>query len=105
MPNAMIRICSTAELPGMDEVREFQLPTGRMICIANVKGRFYATDNVCPHQGAALGQGTVERGHVICPWHGYEFNPITGVAEQDAMCIVERYALKIAGDDVLADLS
>jgi nitrite reductase/ring-hydroxylating ferredoxin subunit len=101
----MIRICSTADLPPTDEVREFQLPSGRRVCIANVNDRFYAMDNVCPHQGAALGQGSVEQGFVVCPWHGYQFNPVTGVAEQDDMCIVERYSLEIAGEDVLIDLS
>lgn len=101
----MIRVCSILELPCVDEVREFQLPSGRMICIANVKDRFYAMDNVCPHQGAALGQGSVEQRHVVCPWHGYEFDPVTGMAEQDNMCIVERYPLEIVGNDVMVQPS
>lgn len=97
----MIRVCGKSELPGDDEVREFQLASGRRVCMANVQGHHYAMDNVCPHRGAALGQGTVEQGFVVCPWHGYQFDPHTGVAEQDSMCTVERYAIQIVGDDVL----
>jgi nitrite reductase (NADH) small subunit len=100
----MLRICSTDELPGEDTVREFSLPTGRRICIANVGGKLYAIDNVCPHQGAALGQGTVEQGYVVCPWHGWQIHPDSGVAEQDSSCMVQRYAIEIRGDDVMLDV-
>lgn len=36
--------------------------------------------NVCPHQyGPAIeGRLDAERGTVICPWHGYEFDLETG---------------------------
>jgi nitrite reductase/ring-hydroxylating ferredoxin subunit len=71
-----------------------------MLCVANVGGRFYALDNVCPHQGAALGQGTVEHGFVVCPWHGWQVDPASGVAEQDPECIVDRYTITMDGQDV-----
>jgi nitrite reductase/ring-hydroxylating ferredoxin subunit len=100
----MVRLCSTDELPPVDEVRDFQLPSGRRVCIANVRGRVYAMDNVCPHQGAALGQGTVEQGFVVCPWHGFQFNPVTGVAEQDFTYVVERYDIEIVGEEVFVNL-
>jgi nitrite reductase/ring-hydroxylating ferredoxin subunit len=75
-----------------------------MICLANVSGRLFALDNVCPHQGAALGQGTVEQGYIVCPWHGYQLDPRTGVAVQDFMCIAERYAIEVVGEDVYVDV-
>ena len=85
-------------------MREYALPSGRKICVANVRGRYFAMDNVCPHRGAALGQGGVAMGRVVCPWHGYVFDPVTGVSEQDPACVVERYAMEIAGEDVLVDV-
>lgn len=27
----------------------------------------------CPHRGACLGQGRVDAGELVCPWHGFRF--------------------------------
>lgn len=40
-------------------------------------------DNHCPHQGGPLGEGSIERGNdgqcwIRCPWHGWDFDPLTG---------------------------
>ncbi|MEP6640728.1 MAG: thiamine pyrophosphate-dependent enzyme [Gaiellales bacterium] len=51
---------------------------GRAICITRTADGFGALDNRCPHQGGPLGDGQIEDGLVICPWHGYEYNPCTG---------------------------
>jgi len=91
------------EMPGLDEVREFQLQSGKRVCVANVKGTYFAIDNVCPHQGAALGQGTVESGFVVCPWHGWQIDPETGVPEEEPFQAVERYRLEINGDQVFIE--
>jgi thiamine pyrophosphate-dependent acetolactate synthase large subunit-like protein/nitrite reductase/ring-hydroxylating ferredoxin subunit len=39
---------------------------------------FTALDNRCPHQGGPLGEGQVDGKWLICPWHGYEYDPATG---------------------------
>ena len=96
-----VRIAALSELPPVGECREFQRANGRLICVANVKGHFVAMDNVCPHLGGTLGQGTVEYGFVVCPWHGWQIDPKTGVAQQDHDCKVDIYDLHIEGDDVL----
>jgi pyruvate oxidase len=51
---------------------------GRAVCIARTKDGFGALDNRCPHQGGPLGDGQIENGFVLCPWHGYEYHPCTG---------------------------
>jgi pyruvate oxidase len=35
-------------------------------------------DNKCPHQGGPLGEGSIENGMLRCPWHGWDFDPLTG---------------------------
>lgn len=37
-----------------------------------------AVSNRCPHQGGPLGEGMIEGCWLTCPWHGWEFDPITG---------------------------
>jgi len=51
---------------------------GRAVCIARTEAGYGALDNRCPHQGGPLGDGQIENGFVICPWHGYEYHPCTG---------------------------
>ena len=51
---------------------------GRAVCLARTAQGLGALDNRCPHQGGPLGEGTIEDGWLICPWHGYEYDPLTG---------------------------
>ncbi|MCL1692986.1 MAG: thiamine pyrophosphate-binding protein [Actinomycetia bacterium] len=51
---------------------------GRSVCLARTEQGLSALDNRCPHQGGPLGEGTIEDGWLICPWHGYEYDPVTG---------------------------
>ncbi len=53
------------------------------ICLARFDGQWAAMDNHCPHQGGPLGEGSIERGvdgkcWIRCPWHGWDFDPLTG---------------------------
>ncbi len=100
---AYVRIASRAELPAPGEAREFNLGE-KVICVANVNGTFSAMDNVCLHRGGSLGQGTVEGGKVVCPWHGWRWDPVSGAAVENPNLHVAIYPLRIEGDDVLVAL-
>jgi len=50
----------------------------RAVAITRTASGYGALDNHCPHQGGPLGDGQIEHGYVICPWHGYEYDPLTG---------------------------
>lgn len=76
---AFVKLASESELPPAGEAREF--PCGdKTICVANVDGTITAMENVCVHRGGPLGQGTIEDGKVVCPWHGWQWDPQTGAA-------------------------
>jgi len=51
---------------------------GRALCVTRTEAGVGALDNHCPHQGGPLGDGQLEGGYLICPWHAYEYDPITG---------------------------
>lgn len=64
-----------------------ELPEGRVksatcgletVCLAHVDGTYAALNNRCPHQGGPLGEGSIENGWLRCPWHGWDFHPLTG---------------------------
>ncbi|MFQ5569879.1 MAG: thiamine pyrophosphate-dependent enzyme [Rhodothermales bacterium] len=65
------------------------LPEGRVrpvtcahttVCMTHHEGKYGALDNRCPHQGGPLGEGSIENGLLRCPWHGWDYDPITGKA-------------------------
>ena len=37
-------------------------------------GQLHALEDACPHKGVALHQGEVQGCHLLCPYHGWEFN-------------------------------
>lgn len=95
-----VKVGSVAELPQEGEAKEFECGA-HMICIARVNGTLSAMDNVCIHRGGPLGQGVVMDGKLVCPWHGWEFDPKTGKAIHVNDMGVAVYELKIEGEDVL----
>lgn len=50
----------------------------RALCVTRTEAGYGVLDNHCPHQGGPLGEGQIEDGCLICPWHGFEYDPITG---------------------------
>src|SRR5256885_6588783 len=99
---AYVKLTTQSELPGDGEAKEFELGD-KVICVANVNGTISAMDNVCLHRGGPLGQGVIEGDKIVCPWHGWSFDPVTGAATHDSSARVPVYAVKIVGDDVMLD--
>jgi nitrite reductase (NADH) small subunit len=97
------KLASQSDLPAPNEAKEF--PCGdKTICVANVNGEISAMDNVCLHRGGPLGQGMIEGGKVVCPWHGWAWDPETGAATQDSSMKVVVYPMKIENGQVLVEV-
>jgi thiamine pyrophosphate-dependent acetolactate synthase large subunit-like protein/nitrite reductase/ring-hydroxylating ferredoxin subunit len=70
-----------------------ELPEGRVktvtagihsMALTHIDGEYHAMENRCPHQGGPLGEGSIEKGKhgecvLRCPWHGWDFDPKTGL--------------------------
>ena len=98
-----VKVAEAGQLPAVNEVAEF--PCGeKMVCIANLNGRYLAMDNTCLHRGGPLGEGTIEGGKVVCPWHGWHWDPQTGEADENPAAKLGVYPLKVEGSDVLVDV-
>ncbi len=97
-----VKLTSRDLLPPPGEAREFPLGD-KMVCVANVEGMISAMDNVCIHRGGPIGQGTIEGGQVVCPWHGWAWDPQTGEAAH-GVAKVATYPLRIDGEDVLVEI-
>jgi len=73
-----------AELDELGEDRVKTVTAGtKTLCLVHYQGEYRAMDNRCPHQGGPLGEGSIEPGvenkcWIRCPWHGWDFDPLTG---------------------------
>jgi nitrite reductase (NADH) small subunit len=56
---------------------------GRLLAVGRTATGYFAVDGICPHAGASLGDGEVERECVICPVHGYAYDVRTGEGQDD----------------------
>jgi thiamine pyrophosphate-dependent acetolactate synthase large subunit-like protein/nitrite reductase/ring-hydroxylating ferredoxin subunit len=70
-----------------DELAEGRVKTvtaaTKSMALVRFEGQLAAMDNHCPHQGGPLGEGSIETGidgkcWLRCPWHGWDFDPLTG---------------------------
>lgn len=98
-----VHVCSASQLPRVGEVAEF-IAQGRALCVANIDGVIAVLDGVCPHEGGPLGEGIVEEGRVVCPWHAYAFDARTGEAEQDGSVKAEVLEATVAGGELRVKL-
>jgi nitrite reductase (NADH) small subunit len=94
-----VRISAQSELPAAGQVREF-VATGRPLCVANADGTICVLDGTCPHEGGPLGEGTLEEGTVVCPWHSLAFDVRTGAAKDDPELRVEVLEAKVENGEL-----
>jgi nitrite reductase/ring-hydroxylating ferredoxin subunit len=57
---------------------------GRRIAVFRVRGKLHALQDACPHMGAALSDGRLLDDQVVCHWHGWSFDLVTGQGHQGA---------------------
>lgn len=97
------------------------VPIGRFgIGVFNVRGKYHALNNYCPHRGGPLCIGRitgttvpgdrpydsvwVRDGEIlICPWHGWEFEIETGYSLTTPKLTVRKYPVSIDKGKVLID--
>ena len=78
---------------------------GRWVALFHDPDRgLMATDDTCPHEGAALSEGTYHDGRVICPRHAWVFDVSTGECLRMPDVTLACYATRPAGDDVEIEL-
>jgi len=74
------------------------------LALFNDRGRWFATDDACPHQGASLAAGTLHEGRVICPLHAWVFDLETGRCPHDSHDPVAVYRVRAVGETVEVEL-
>ena len=78
---------------------------GRAVCVVrDESGGWSALDNRCPHQGGPLGDGQLDDGWLICPWHAYQYDPETGEPPPGFLDAATPYTVRAVDDDIEIEL-
>ena len=99
-----------------DRERRIVVEGGLEIGVFRLGDEFFAWENDCPHAGGPVCQGRVmnrvnevldaekrahgyefveEDVHIICPWHGYEFNIRSGAHPGDPTTQLRGYPVSV----------
>jgi nitrite reductase/ring-hydroxylating ferredoxin subunit len=73
---------------------------GRMVAVFNEDGKFSAIDDFCPHMGASLAGGYLEKGIVACPWHAWRFCVDDGRWCDNPKIKIDAFETRVVGDEV-----
>ena len=85
MPGS-VRLNLTGKLPKEGRFRSMRSGR-RKFLVARRNGEFSVADSLCPHKDLPLGKGTLDAGKIVCPWHGWCFDPVTGEQEKGRACL------------------
>ncbi len=92
------KVADVGELP---EGRVKSAPCGaETVCLSHFDGQFAALDNRCPHQGGPLGEGSIENGWLRCPWHGWDFHPLTGKSPGSFEDGIHKFPVEVRDDGI-----
>ena len=95
---------------------------GFEVAVFRLDGEFFAWLNLCPHMGGPVCQGKMiakveeiiaedrtskgmafskTKMHIVCPWHGFEFDIRTGTHPGNAKARLRRIKLAVTDGDVV----
>ncbi len=77
---------------------------GKEIALFKHEGKIYVLDNLCPHRGGPLGEGSLDGSDVTCPWHAWSFDVKTGKCQTPPDINQPIYEVKIDGEDILVNV-
>jgi nitrite reductase/ring-hydroxylating ferredoxin subunit len=76
---------------------------GATYAICNFGGELRAFQGECPHAGGPLGEGTIENGRLVCPWHAWEYDCPTGANDFDETLKLESFPVKVENGEIYID--
>lgn len=114
--------------------KKSDLPEGKRIIVRtenneigvfHIRNKYYAYSNYCPHQGGPVCEGVVmskveakiaedktyqgmtfseNELHIVCPWHGYEYNIENGACIGDKRLKIKKYEVIEKGEDIYVNI-
>lgn len=99
----IVKLCNAHQLPAEGGMKAYR-GNGFEICVTRVNHGLQAFDNNCPHQNAPLSAGELEGCMVVCPYHAWRFNVLTGQPEIAGDPPLRRYEIRQYDDEIFIQL-
>ncbi|OKS88071.1 Rieske 2Fe-2S domain-containing protein [Mucilaginibacter polytrichastri] len=93
--NNWVYVCLVSEI--QESHAKMAVVNNERVAIFKYGNRLSAVYNVCKHQNGPLGEGKIVDGCIICPWHGYQYQPVDGCAPAPFTEKLATYNLKVEG--------
>lgn len=79
---------------------------GRDILVANIDGKYYATDDSCTHSGSSLSEGELDGCTITCGWHAAQFDCKNGKLIKFPTKIrdLTSYIVSVESDNVFVEM-
>ena len=74
---------------------------GTAVAVFRVGERWFALQDSCPHMGASLADGKLDGEQVVCHWHEWKFDLLSGQGDEREWARARVYEVRIDGDQVL----
>jgi 3-phenylpropionate/trans-cinnamate dioxygenase ferredoxin subunit len=71
---------------------------GEVVLICKTEGNVYAVKNCCGNTALPLDGAAIEKGYLICPWHGCAYRLSDGIMETNLMQKIKKYPVTISDD-------
>jgi len=101
MNDRFVKVARTSDIP--ERRCKLVCVDDEEIAVWHIGEKFYAINNVCPHQHfSSLHQGTLEGLFVTCPMHGWSFSLEDG-RPGFGSGRARIYEVRVAGKDILIE--
>ena len=79
---------------------------GKDVLVANIDGKYCATDDTCTHSGSSLSEGKLDGCIITCGWHGAQFDCKTGKLDKFPAKIrdLTSYNVVVESDNVFVEM-
>nr|ART40447.1 K790 [uncultured bacterium] len=99
----LVTVCRTDEVP-KDSALCKRLPGGLRIAVAKINGSaagYVAFENRCPHAQGPVGEGRLNNGTIVCPWHFFRFDLATGKpVGMESVMELRRFPVSVSGGEI-----
>ena len=95
-------VADVSEIPA-GQGKSFEI-AGKQIALFKTADRYLAIDNLCPHRGGPLADGSLMGDVVTCPWHGWQFDCATGKSTRNAAVCVTSYPTSVEGSTIYVEV-
>jgi nitrite reductase/ring-hydroxylating ferredoxin subunit len=77
---------------------------GNPYALCNHNGTLRCFDGLCPHAGGPLGDGNLDGAQIVCPWHAWAFDCLTGVNDFDAAIQLKSHPIDVRDGAIFVDI-